>query len=300
MRLPGWLRLAATAAVVAALVTHVDEQTMLEALHRADWVPAAAALALVVPNFLAAGWAWFVIARRIAPDATYGECLRAVIGSHALGFWTPARIGEFAGRGWMHGRGNGWAWASGVGLEAFLRYGPPFLLGSSCVLLLAPEPVLAWRAVAGVSLVLFAAVLALALRPARLHAWFVRSRPRPGLDFLLAMRPSDGAAAMAANGLRMTIGASQLSLMALAFGASVSFPWLVVASLATLSVKNVIPNLTLGDLGIREAAAAFFLAGLGVDPALGVDAALGLYTVNILVPAALGAVMLSRMPTHGG
>lgn len=289
-----------TAVIAAVLVVQVDERAMLEAVRRANWVPAAAALGLMVPNFLVAGWAWWFIARRIAPDVTYAESVRAVVGSHAIGFWTPARIGEFAGRGWMHGRGNGWAWASGVGLETFLRYGPPFLLGSSCILLLAPEPSGAWRSVAAVSLALFVAVLALALRPDRLHRWFVRRRPRPGLDFLLAMRPGDAMAAMAANGLRLTIGASQLSLMAVAFGAEVPFAWLVAAGLATLSVKNVIPNLTLGDLGVREAAAAFFMAGLGLSTAVAVDAALGLYAVNILVPAALGAVMLSRMPTHGG
>ena len=43
------------------------------------------------------------------------------------------------------------------------------------------------------------------------------------------------------------------------------------------------------------ASAAFFFATIGVTTAVGVDAALGLYVVNILVPAAVGALLMPRL-----
>lgn len=285
----------ATAVVVSAIVLNVDEEAMWNAVGRADWRPAALSLFLTLPNFLVAGWAWWRIARRIDASTRYAEALWAVVGSHALGFWTPARIGEFAGRGWIHGRGDGWAWASGVGLEAFLRCGPPFLLGGLAVLAIGPRPLAAWQVTAVVSLVLFVIVLGIATRPQRLYGWLVRRKGGHGLAFLQSMTPSDTVAAMAANGVRMTIGAVQLALLAVAFGAAPSFGWLLAAGLATLSVKNLVPNLTLGDLGVREASAGFFFAALGVDSAVGVDAALGLYAVNILIPAAVGALLMPRI-----
>lgn len=280
---------------MTAIALNVDERAMLEAVRRADWRLAAGALFLALPNFLVAGWGWQRIALRIDPSTRYAEALMAVVGSHALSFWTPARIGDFAGRGWLHGRGDGWAWAAGVGLESYLRYGPPLLLGSLAVLALGPRPTVVWQLMAAVSLGLFVVVLLVALHPSRLHAWIFKRKAWPGLEFLRSTTSADTGSAMAANALRLTIAATQLALLASAFGAQPSFVWLMIAGVATLSLKNVVPNLTLGDLGVREASAAFFFATLGVTTAVGVDAALGLYVVNILVPAAVGALLMPRL-----
>jgi uncharacterized membrane protein YbhN (UPF0104 family) len=59
--------------------------------------------------------------------------------------------------------------------------------------------------------------------------------------------------------------------------------------------KSAIPQVTLGDLGVREGAAVFFLAAYGVGPAAALDASLALFGLNLLLPALVGAPFLLQL-----
>ena len=59
--------------------------------------------------------------------------------------------------------------------------------------------------------------------------------------------------------------------------------------------KSAIPQVTLGDLGVREGAAVFFLGAYGVEAGAAFDAALALFAMNLLLPAVVGAPLLVRL-----
>jgi hypothetical protein len=59
--------------------------------------------------------------------------------------------------------------------------------------------------------------------------------------------------------------------------------------------KSAVPSVTLGDLGVRESAAVFFLGFYGVAEAAAFNASLGLFAVNILLPALAGLALLPRL-----
>lgn len=58
--------------------------------------------------------------------------------------------------------------------------------------------------------------------------------------------------------------------------------------------KTVIPQITFGELGIREGAAVYFLSHFGESPAAGLNAALFLLLINILFPAIIGLIFLLK------
>lgn len=60
--------------------------------------------------------------------------------------------------------------------------------------------------------------------------------------------------------------------------------------------QTVIPQISFGELGIREGSAVFFLGVLGYSEAAGFSASLLLFLVNILLPAIIGLVLLAVKP----
>ena len=86
---------------------------------------------------------------------------------------------------------------------------------------------------------------------------------------------------------------TQLYLLIRAFEAVPLFDGLVSASTAHF-VKTLLP-LTLGELGIREASVAYFFGKLGVDESAAFSAALLMLLFNVLLPALVGAIFITRL-----
>lgn len=63
--------------------------------------------------------------------------------------------------------------------------------------------------------------------------------------------------------------------------------------------KAVIPPVTFGELGIRESASVFFAVKLGLSSAVGFNAAIFLFFINVLLPSMPGAILLLRSKAPG-
>jgi len=63
------------------------------------------------------------------------------------------------------------------------------------------------------------------------------------------------------------------------------------ASIATIFAKSLLP-VSIGDLGIREGASVFFFSKFNVTGSAAFDSALLLFSVNVLLPAVIGFVLI--------
>jgi uncharacterized membrane protein YbhN (UPF0104 family) len=264
---------------------------MAAALRDARWWPVAVALALVPFNWALAGVSWLLIGRRIDPGLRYGEAMSVVLAGHAVAIWTPARVAEFAGRAYLHGRGKATAWMAGTGLETFLRYAPPMLIGGIALGFVDAQPAFPWqvaRLVGAAGLVL---IVGIAMFPERLRRFLSRRRERPALAFLSTTSRGDILAVLGLNAARLLTGSVQMTLFAIAFRAGASPLVLFAACASALSVKTAIPPVTVGDLGIREAASVVLLGAVGVSAPVALNAALFVYLANVVVGAAVGALV---------
>ena len=86
----------------------------------------------------------------------------------------------------------------------------------------------------------------------------------------------------------------QFALLVAAFSFKYNFLGYIWAGSLMLFVKSVIPSISLGDLGVREGAAVFFLLPFGISNVDAFNASIFLFLINILLPAILGLFYLIK------
>ncbi|MCH8943004.1 MAG: flippase-like domain-containing protein [Bacteroidetes bacterium] len=86
----------------------------------------------------------------------------------------------------------------------------------------------------------------------------------------------------------------QFALLVSAFSFKYNFLGYIWAGSLMLFVKSVIPSISFGDLGVREAAAVFFLLPFGISNVSAFNASIFLFLINILLPAILGLFFLIK------
>jgi len=87
---------------------------------------------------------------------------------------------------------------------------------------------------------------------------------------------------------RYVVFAGQLALLARAFAPEATFTALSGAASTTYLGAFLIPPVTIMDLGIREGAAVFFFGVWGLGDAVGFNASILIFAINIVLPSALG------------
>jgi uncharacterized membrane protein YbhN (UPF0104 family) len=86
----------------------------------------------------------------------------------------------------------------------------------------------------------------------------------------------------------------QYALLVMAFSNHYDFLDYLWAANLIMFVKTIIPPISLGELGIREGASIYFLTEMGETAAIGFNASIMLFVINLLIPALIGVGMFLR------
>ena len=87
---------------------------------------------------------------------------------------------------------------------------------------------------------------------------------------------------------------AQFALLVSAFSLHANFINYLWAGGLVMFVKSVIPPISLGELGIREGVSVYFVKQLGENAAVGFNASISLFLINILLPALIGLILLLK------
>jgi len=308
LAVPRWLRLGLksllTASVLVALGVTVDPTTLVDSLNDAHWVWVGVALLLTPLNLILDGWVWKQLLTPVVDRVSLSSLAGAVLSGIALGFWTPARTGEYAGRALSLSRGDRWS----ISLTVFTQRMVDMAVGVTVGLLALSWAFMKgvlplsspWLAAATIGLGTSLSLTTLILVPTRVHRcvqWLLPKRTNITARTALFNRYSrdHGMRVIGGSIARYFVFATQLVCLGMAFNPSSSWVLLAAGAGLTFYAKYLIPSLTFLDLGIREGSAAFFFQQLGVGAAAGLNAALVLFVLNILVPALLGIPFLTRL-----
>jgi hypothetical protein len=224
-----------------------------------------------------------------------------VLAGFALGFWTPARLGEYAGRAGAFPTADPWT----ISLSVFAQRMVDMLVGVGCglgLLLWALHsgqltPSFVWYATASVGGGT-AALLACAVgRPGdvrtvlercagALGAWADGLRSRAA--FFGRLAPNQVRDALLGSLARYLVFTGQFVCLAVALRPSMPLALTAAAVGLTFYAKYLLPSLTLLDLGVREGGAVVFFGLMGLSPEAGLTAALLLFSLNVLLPAVVG------------
>lgn len=86
----------------------------------------------------------------------------------------------------------------------------------------------------------------------------------------------------------------QYALLVSSFSVELSFLTQLWAGALTFFVKTLIPAISIGELGVREAASVYFLSSFGLSEQIGFNSAFILFLVNVLLPAVIGMLLLFK------
>ena len=291
LRLGIVLRISVTGAFIGFLALFVDPHEIWRTLLRTELltfgvVSAGAALGVAIQLKK-----WQRLLEFVRPSTTPWEGLSSLLVGFGFGLVTPGRMGEL-GRGSLLGKGRAASTGAAI-VDRLCSFGATVTTGLAGLIFLRLP----------VGLVVIAALCACGLlirgRCSMLEAlverfsWLGRSASL----FLAGIRSS----------ILSVPGGLWLSTLAwsVLFNLVYLIQFFVVASgwidptleLAAITpiifaVKALFP-IGFMDLGVREGAAALAFAWMNLEPAVGLSAALLVYTTNVLLPGLAGIVLIS-------
>ena len=330
--LPSWLEstlkgLLAVGALVY-LVWVVEWTEIVTTVEQAEWAWVLAAALLLPANLALDAWVWGVFLRPVLGRQSLPTLLSAVMSGFAVGFFTPARVGEYVGRTFHLDRDpssapdsgkpkdapdvqstDGWALSATIFAQRIADMAVAVDIGTAAVvmtMILGYLPA-SWpwigaiTAGTGVGL----SLTLLVVRPGWIDAILRRFFPsaqtlhRRTL-FLARLTPDQLIEILGGTTLRFGVYALQLGVLVLAFAPEAALGPVALGVGCTYFAAFLIPPVTLMDLGIREGAAVFFFGLLGLGEATGLNASFLIFVLNIVVPSAAGIPFVRglRLPTE--
>jgi len=86
----------------------------------------------------------------------------------------------------------------------------------------------------------------------------------------------------------------QMTLLLISFSGDSNFILFFFAANLIIFAQIIIPPIALGEIGVREGAAVYFLQNLGFSGAVGFNAAISLFFINLLLPSIIGFLLLLK------
>lgn len=265
--------------------------------------PVLLALALVPVNWGVEAWKWWRLARHLEP-VSFQRSFRAVLVGLTLGFVTPNRVGDYAGR-IIELKSRRLDALGAVFLGRFGQLVVTVLAGTTglayflLTFYLQEYPATALGVVVA-ALLVNAAVLLPLYRSRLLLAVLMAIPPLRRFRRFLAVMPTYPVKAihgvLALSGLRYGVFCLQFGLLLQAYGAHAPLGPGAAAIAGTFLLKSLVPSLNaLADVGVRELSATHLFGLLG-EPVLPVlSASLSLWVLNIALPSATGLVFVLRL-----
>lgn len=285
-----WVRYVLTLLLLAAVVVKVRPQDLAAAAGSANPGLLLAALALTPPFFACKALRWHRMLSAAGVRATFAESTVSLIGGMGLALVTPARLGELIRVAYLRDPQK-------------LKIGGLVMLdkGFDVLVLAGLSIVGAWRLLgppAGLAFTLATACGLVAVYwPTPLHAFLRRLSSRLPFEekqlrvweSLESLSPRSTTTFLALTLLSFVVVLVQFALVLMSWHS-----WsldIVILTFPLVILTNVLP-ITIGGLGIREAAAAALLSHYGVRPADAALAALLMFAINTALPGLLGSLLL--------
>jgi len=303
-RLFFWGKFLLTFLVLALLVATIQPKEIMEAFLQAHYPLVWLALLLVIPNLLFKTIKWGYLLRQVKPQARVTEIWNTLMVGFTFGVVTPGQLGEFGRAFFITGRPR--LELIGISfIDKFYNLLPIILVGSLGLLLM---PGIVYDAN---SYLFFGCAILVAI----LWAFFILLvlSPRWVRDLLYAinvMLPYRDKIKVLLGGLDPIKQKQSIILSCLGFAhysiALLQYHLLIhsfqkislIDSFRSASsvffVKAALP-ISVGGLGVGETAAVGFFRHFGVAKAAAFNSSVMLFSINILLPAFIGLLILVKL-----
>jgi hypothetical protein len=268
--------------------------------------PILLALALIPVNWGLEAVKWQLLSRQVEPISLVKAC-RAVLVGTCLGFITPNRVGDYAGRILELKSRQRLEALGAVFLGRFCQLLLTLTAGSVGLIYFATHtwtwPVPGFvpaiiGSLAGLNLVAYLVLFNPRIILGMVAAMPLLNRLMAYLSIISCYGRGELARLLGWSALRYLVFLSQFVLLLGAFGVQIGWLPMAMGVASTFLLKSVLPSFNaFTDLGMRELSAMYFFALLGQDKVLVMSASLSLWLFNIAVPSLGGLLLVWRMKT---
>jgi hypothetical protein len=264
--------------------------------------------ALLIPvNWGLEAWKWKLLGQKLE-QISFLRAFRSVMVGLTLGFITPNRLGDYAGRV-LELKSKARLEAIGaVFIGRFCQLVATVLVGSFGLLYFLQQ--LYWHeypamllSLVFLLLVLNLAMLLLLFNARAMVALVAAIGPLQGLVKYLAIMSSytfrEMYRVLLLSLARYFIFLLQFVLLLILFEVLLSPLEYLSGVSATFFLKSIVPSVSLlSDLGVRELSAMYLFGLLGQERLQVLSASLSLWLLNIVVPSAVGLLFVLRLRLH--
>jgi uncharacterized protein (TIRG00374 family) len=300
------VKLFIAAGMLYYLISYIDYREILIAISEANVYLISAAFALIYLNIYLQYLKWKLTCNSVMSENNNGKILTSIFYGLSAGAITPVRIGEYFGRAIAFKNKPLLQVTAATIIDKFFLLIIVTSIGSIASLVFI---YIYYDISLYIVLSLFVVVftlfyfLALILQSEKFweNVFFSRLRDSSRLRQLLTHLGSLRNLDRKYTG-KMTIISLlfylcfivQYALLVAAFSHNSDYLSYIWAGNLIIFVKTAIPQISLGELGIREGASVFFLTSFGELPSVAFNASIFLFFINIMLPALIGLLLLIR------
>lgn len=290
-----FLKLGLAVLLLWVLIQKIEPDNLKSAFQQAQLKYIFIALLLVLPNVYVQFLKWRFLLRLVKPAVSDYEAASSLFAGFALGFVTPGRIGEL-GRALFIENCSRTQLVGLATIDKLFSMSAVFLVGALGLFLLLGVHLNSsyfylWLAIFGIAMV---TVFLLTLFPQKLQSLLLKLKQILPYKKRIELFSSCLDNFKRAQAIRMfgfglifyAVITTQYILLFFAFEQiSIFLGYLVVFSL--FITKSLFP-ISLGDLGIRETAAVFFIGLIGAQESTAFNASILVFLINLALPSLTG------------
>lgn len=298
------VKLMVSIGLLAGLITYVDFASVAASFRTAHLLYLAAGIALAVLQVLIHLYRWRYLLRLVTPDATDREVVTSFFVGFMAGFFTPAQLGEFAGRIASHPNVPRLRIVGITIVDKVYWTVLTFVIGGSGLLVfLSGRYPDAWTSLYRYAATfLFGVIITIVLYPDRLKDVLAQlpERIRRHRFYVLidtieqVFHNRNAWMTFFLTSALYGVILLEFYLLLNAFG-DVTLDDAMMCGACIFFVKAVIIPISFGDLGVRESAAVFFLGTVGTPAAVAFNASIVMSLANVIIPTAIGAVLVNTL-----
>jgi uncharacterized protein (TIRG00374 family) len=301
-----FVKLLIAAGILFYLISYIDYRDIISALSEANVYLIAAAFSLSFLNIYLQFLKWKLTCNSVMSEYNNGKILTSIFYGLSAGAITPLRIGEYFGRAIAFKKKPLLQVIAATLIDKFFLLIIVTSLGAIASLVFI---YIYYDVSIYIVLSLFVIVftlfyfLALIIQSEKFwdNVFFARLQKSKRLSKLLnhlgSLRNLDRKYAGKMTVISLLFYFCfivQYALLVAAFSHNSDYLSYLWAGNLIIFVKTAIPQISLGELGIREGASVFFLTSFGEFPSVAFNASIFLFVINIMLPALVGLFLLIR------
>jgi len=298
------LKLIIAFSLIVYLVYYVQSKNIIDTFSNANFSLLLLSLMLLFPNIYLQYWKWKLTCEQLISEKRKKKVLLSLFYGFPAAIFTPARTGEYFGRGMAFKDRAFTEIVLATFIDKFFTVIVTFFMGTASAILFVNKYYHSNNLISLPLLIVFLFISVFTLAIMFSNKEWLSKFLSPLLKYkvfaqiskkILMVKNLNRAYVIKMLSLSMIfLLCYVLQFMILIAAFSHHFDLLIYfwAAILIMFAKSVLSPLSISELGVREAASVFFLTQIGETSSIALNASLAIFIINIIIPSLIGLFFL--------